>query len=100
MVARALIHEPQFLILDEPTAGVDVELRRGMWEYLTKIRKEGTTILLTTHYLEEAEQLCDRAAIINNGEIVAEGSIEELVLRHPSGKLEEVYLDLTGKKND
>ncbi len=97
MIARALIHQPKFLILDEPTAGVDVELRRGMWEYLRSINKNGVTILLTTHYLEEAEQLCERASIINKGEIVAEGSIKDLVLGHPSGKLEEVFLELTRK---
>ncbi len=95
MIARALMHQPKLLILDEPTAGVDVELRRGMWDFLKKINAEGTTILLTTHYLEEAEQLCERAAIINKGEIVAEGAMEELVSKHPSGKLEEVFLELT-----
>ncbi len=79
MIARALIHEPQLLILDEPTAGVDIELRRGMWEFLTELNKNGVTIILTTHYLEEAEQLCRNVAIINNGSIVKEGDIKELL---------------------
>lgn len=69
MIARALIHEPKLLILDEPTAGVDIELRRSMWEFLTRINNEGTTIILTTHYLEEAESLCRNIAIIDRGEI-------------------------------
>ena len=67
MIARALIHDPQLLILDEPTAGVDVELRHGMWDYLREINRQGVTILLTTHYLEEAEQMCRHAAIIKQG---------------------------------
>lgn len=79
MIARALMHEPRLLILDEPTAGVDVELRRGMWEYLRTLNKNGTTILLTTHYLEEAEQLCNNLAIIKQGSIVKEGSIASLI---------------------
>jgi ABC-2 type transport system ATP-binding protein len=70
MIARALVHEPRLLILDEPTAGVDIELRRSMWVFLQKLNQSGTTIILTTHYLEEAEQLCNRIAIINNGNIV------------------------------
>src|SRR3954471_13928624 len=70
-LARALMHRPRLLILDEPTAGVDVELRLELWHYVQQINGEGTTILLTTHYLEEAEQLCDRVAFINGGEIVA-----------------------------
>ncbi|MBI4836690.1 MAG: ABC transporter ATP-binding protein [Candidatus Abawacabacteria bacterium] len=79
MIARALVHEPEFLILDEPTAGVDVELRRGMWQYLRELNAQGTTILLTTHYLEEAEELCRHVAIIKQGEIVKKDSIKNVI---------------------
>jgi ABC-2 type transport system ATP-binding protein len=79
MIARALVHEPKVLILDEPTAGVDIEIRRSMWNFLTKINKEGTTIILTTHYLEEAEQLCKNLAIINQGSIIANTSMKQLL---------------------
>ncbi len=82
MIARALINEPKFLILDEPTAGVDVELRHGMWGYLKGLTEKGTTILLTTHYLEEAEQLARHVAIINKGEIAANGTMEEILKLH------------------
>ena len=71
LVAKALVHNPPVLILDEPTAGVDVELRNQLWEYVKQLNKQGTTVLLTTHYLEEAETLCDRIAVINHGEVVA-----------------------------
>ena len=70
MIARAMVHEPKMLILDEPTAGVDIELRRSMWEFLTELNQQGTTIILTTHYLEEAETLCRNIAIIDKGRIV------------------------------
>jgi ABC-2 type transport system ATP-binding protein len=79
MIARALVHEPRLLILDEPTAGVDIEMRRSMWDFLKKINAEGTTIILTTHYLEEAEALCRHIAIINHGEIVEHSSIRDLL---------------------
>ncbi len=79
MIARGLVHEPRLLILDEPTAGVDIELRRGMWDFLRELNQRGVTIILTTHYLEEAEQLCRHVAIINQGEIVEQGNIKELL---------------------
>lgn len=79
MIARALVHEPKVLLLDEPTAGVDVELRRGMWDFLRELNEKGTTIVLTTHYLEEVEILCRKVAIINKGEIIAEGGVKELI---------------------
>lgn len=79
MIARGLVHEPKLLILDEPTAGVDVELRRGMWDFLEEINKNGRTIILTTHYLEEAERLCNQIAIISGGKIVENTSKKELL---------------------
>ncbi len=79
MVAKALIHKPKLLILDEPTAGVDVELRRTMWEFVREINRQGTTVLLTTHYLEEAEEMCGRIAIMNKGNIIALEPTKSLV---------------------
>ncbi len=92
MIARALVHEPKLLILDEPTAGVDVELRRGMWDFLINLNKSGTTIILTTHYLEEAELLCRNIAIINKGKIIENTSKKALLSKQET----QTYLfDLT-----
>jgi ABC-2 type transport system ATP-binding protein len=98
ILARAMMHRPPLLILDEPTAGVDVELRLELWHYVQRINQEGTTILLTTHYLEEAEQLCDRIAFINEGAIVAEGTSGDLAGRFGVANLEDAYLELVGRK--
>ena len=81
MIAKALIHEPKLLILDEPTAGVDIELRREMWDFLKEINANGTTIILTTHYLEEAEQLCKNIAIIDHGELIENTTMKNLLSR-------------------
>ncbi|MGB0468144.1 MAG: ABC transporter ATP-binding protein [Pontibacterium sp.] len=81
MIARALVHDPRLLILDEPTAGVDIELRRSMWEFLQEINASGTTIILTTHYLEEAESLCRNIAIIDRGSLIENTSMRELLLQ-------------------
>ena len=96
MIARALIHEPKILILDEPTAGVDVEARQSMYKFFKEMNKNGTTILLTTHYLEEAEQLCERIAIINKGEIIKLENKEKLMKEFGENKkLEEIFIELT-----
>lgn len=87
MIAKALIHRPQLLILDEPTAGVDVELRHGLWEFVREINRQGTTILLTTHYLEEAEEMCDRIAIMNHGDLIALEETQKLIRRLSSRQL-------------
>ena len=93
MLARAMVHNPDLLILDEPTAGVDVNLRRMLWKDLERLNKEGKTIFLTSHYLEEVEQLCSRIAIIHKGKIIADAPKEDFI-KH-GGKLEQRYLELT-----
>ena len=91
MIARAMVNEPRLLILDEPTAGVDIEIRRSMWDFIRQINEQGTTVILTTHYLEEAEQLCRNIAIIDHGEIIEDTNMKDLL-----GKLdvETFVLDL------
>ena len=88
MIARALVHKPSLLVLDEPTAGVDIELRRTMWQFLEEINAEGTTIILTTHYLEEAESLCRNVAIINQGQVVERANMQSLL----SGLQRETFI--------
>jgi ABC-2 type transport system ATP-binding protein len=97
LFARALMHDPKVLFLDEPTAGVDVELRYKLWGYIRELNRGGLTILLTTHYLEEAEALCEEIALINGGRIVAQGTIEELKWTYSAASIEEVYLKVVGR---
>ena len=97
MIAKALIHDPELLILDEPTAGVDIELRRGMWDFISEINNQGTTIILTTHYLEEAEQLCKNIAIIDKGKIVENTSMKDLLSKLD---VQSFILDLTQPLNN
>ena len=97
MIARALMNEPRLLILDEPTAGVDIELRRGMWSFLLDLNQKGTTIILTTHYLEEAESLCRNVAIIDKGEIIENTSIKKLLSKL---KVENFIFDTLEDLND
>jgi ABC-2 type transport system ATP-binding protein len=97
LFARALMHNPKILFLDEPTAGVDVELRYRLWEYIRELNRGGLTILLTTHYLEEAEELCEEIALINEGRIVAQDTSTSLKERFGATNIEEVYLKVVGR---
>lgn len=104
MVAKAMVHDPPILVLDEPTAGVDIELRQQLWNKVRDLNKKGTTVLLTTHYLEEAEELCDRIAIINHGNIIADEEKESLLTRIDaksiSFRLEQPLADIPEELND
>jgi len=97
LVAKALVHEPRLLFLDEPTAGVDVELRRELWQEVEELRAAGTTIVLTTHYIEEAEKLADRIGIIHKGKLLLVERRKSLLERHGGRSLEEIYLELIRK---
>jgi ABC-2 type transport system ATP-binding protein len=96
LLARALMHEPRLVILDEPTAGVDFELRMDLWRYIRRLHRGGTTILLTTHYLEEAEELCEDIALIRGGRIIARDSAEGLRSTYDAGSLADVYVKAMG----
>ena len=95
MIAKALIHKPKVLFLDEPTAGVDVELRHQLYDFIRELNAQGVTIILTSHYLEEVELLCERVAIINHGGLVALDHKEQLKSDFKKAKLEDVFLHLT-----
>ncbi len=92
LVAQALVHKPPVIVLDEPTAGVDVELRQGLWQFVRRLNAEGHTIILTTHYLEEAEALCNRIALMKQGQLIALDSTANLMAAHPGASLEEVFM--------
>src|ERR1043165_881120 len=96
LLARALMHRPRLVILDEPTAGVDFELRHELWRYIRQLHSEGTTILLTTHYLEEAEELCEEIALIKGGRLLARDSAEGLREQYEATNLADVYVKAMG----
>jgi lipooligosaccharide transport system ATP-binding protein len=96
LIARALVNEPQLIVLDEPTTGLDPQARLAVWQRLEHLKQGGVTLILTTHYMEEAERICDRLAIMDEGKIVAEGSPRELCERYAQPNLEAVFLEITG----
>jgi len=100
LIARALINDPELVVLDEPTTGLDPQARQTLWHTLERLRDQGVTLLLTTHYMEEAARLCDRLVIMDLGRIVAEGSPEELTRRYEQPHLEAVFLHITGHELD
>jgi ABC-2 type transport system ATP-binding protein len=100
LFARALMHDPDILFLDEPTAGVDIELRYKLWEYIRELNHGGLTILLTTHYLEEAEELCEEIALIDGGRIAAQDTSAGLKRLYGASSIEEVYLKVVGHAAD
>ena len=100
LLARALINKPKILLLDEPTTGLDPQSRRNIWEEVGRLKAGGTTILLTTHYMDEAQLLCDRLVVVDNGRIIAQGSPAELIQKHlpQGGNLEDVFIKITGRQ--
>jgi ABC-2 type transport system ATP-binding protein len=100
LIGKALVHDPRVLFLDEPTAGVDVELRQQLWRYVRTLRARGTTIVLTTHYLEEAEALADRIGVIDHGRLLLVEEKAALVARHPGKRLEDIYVSLVSRRGE
>jgi ABC-2 type transport system ATP-binding protein len=94
----ALIHDPQIAFLDEPTVAMDPQSRHAVWDFIKELKKEEKTIILTTHYMEEAEELCDRVGIIDHGKLIALGTPQELISKNRVKNLEEVFIALTGRK--
>lgn len=97
LIARALINEPKIMILDEPTMGLDPQMRSVMWKSLQDLKAKGMTMILTTHYMDEAEKMCDRLLIMNTGKIIAEGTPGDLMAKHGCSNLEAVFLKLSGR---
>ncbi|MGQ9539294.1 MAG: ABC transporter ATP-binding protein [Candidatus Bathycorpusculaceae bacterium] len=97
-IVLALIHNPQIIFLDEPTIGMDPQSRRAVWDFMGELEKEGKTIFLTTHYMEEAEALCDRVGIIDYGKLIVLGTPKNLISKSGVGNLEEVFIKLTGRR--
>jgi ABC-2 type transport system ATP-binding protein len=100
LIGKALVHEPRVLFLDEPTAGVDVELRQQLWRYVRSLRERGTTVVLTTHYLEEAEELADRVGVIDRGRLVLLEDKTRLLARNAGQRLEDIYVDLMQRERE
>jgi lipooligosaccharide transport system ATP-binding protein len=96
LIARALVNQPELIVLDEPTTGLDPQARLAVWGLLDRLKSEGVTLIITTHYMEEAERICDRLAIMDNAKIVAEGSPAELLDQYEQPNLEGVFLEITG----
>tara|TARA_Y100000590_G_scaffold117756_1_gene134734 strand:- start:23 stop:643 length:621 start_codon:yes stop_codon:yes gene_type:complete len=95
MIAKALVHNPSILVLDEPTAGVDVTLRRQLWKYIENLKLKGKTVLLTTHYIEEAERLCDRVCMVVNGKIALSETKKKIMGKYKKKKLEDIFINFT-----
>ena len=95
MIAKALVHSPSILVLDEPTAGVDVTLRKQLWNYINKLKNKGTTILLTTHYIEEAERLCDRICIVDKGKVILSETKQKIMNKFKKKKLKNIFIKIT-----
>jgi ABC-2 type transport system ATP-binding protein len=97
-LVMGLVHDPEIAFLDEPTVGMDPQSRRAVWDFITELKGQGKTVILTTHYMEEAEELCDRVGIIDHGRLIALGPPGKLMEEHAAGDLEEVFIRLTGRK--
>ena len=97
-IAMALVHDPRIILLDEPTVGMDPQSRRAIWDFVMELRDKGKTVVLTTHYMEEAEELCDRVGIIDHGKLIALGSPAELKSKYGARDLEDVFIQLTGRR--
>jgi ABC-2 type transport system ATP-binding protein len=97
-LAMSLVNDPEIAFLDEPTVGMDPQSRRAVWDFITDLKKKNKTVLLTTHYMEEAEELCDRVGIIDNGKLISLGSPQQLKKQFNARNLEEVFLQLTGRR--